>query len=264
MAGARLAAGLGLGARMWLAVLFIPAAAWEAPQRAHAVSMLQAVPVGVTLPVQMGQTLRTGKTKPGTVFTAMTTQRVPVSEDLYLDRGAKVRGEVVESTAGDGTAAHPSVLTIRFTQLSYRGQTVPVVTRAVAIANIMSVSDTFLPANGSTDRGNPNPASWTTQQVGGDFVARSGWVGDVVGSGMRTVGYADFNGVYSLPVTVDGMKLPRAMGVFSTSAKGLYGYDAGAALESSRGLITVANPEKHVVIRDGDNVLLEVVADGGW
>lgn len=247
---------------MWLAVLAIPAAAWEGPERVHAVSQLQAMPAGITLPVQMGQTLRAGKTKPGTVFMAVTTQRVPVSEDSYLDRRATVRGEVVESTAGDGTAAHPSVLTIRFTQLSYRGQTAPVVTRAVAIANIMSVGDTFLPATGATDRGNSNPASWTTQQVGGDFVARSGWVGDVVGSGMRTVGYADFDGVYSLPVTVDGMKLPRAMGVFSTSAKGLYGYDVGATLESSRGLITVANPKKRVVIRNGDNVLLEVVAGG--
>jgi hypothetical protein len=262
MAGVRLAAGFGLGAWMGLAVLSIPAAAWKAPQRAHAVSKLQAVPAGVTLPVQMGETLRAGKTKAGTVIMAVTTQRVPVSEDSYLDRGAEVRGEVVESTAGDGTAAHPSVLTIRFTQLGYRGQTVPVVTRAVAMANIMSVSDTFLPAGVAADRGNSNPASWTTQQVGGDFVARSGWVGDVVGIGMRTVGYADFNGVYSLPVTVDGMKLPRAMGVFSTSAKGLYGYDTGATLKSSPGLITVTNPEKRVVIREGDNVLLEVVADG--
>jgi hypothetical protein len=54
--------------------------------------------------------------------------------------------------------------------------------------------------------------------------------------------------------------VPRAMGVFSTTAKGLYGYETGARLESAGGLITVTSPEKRVVIRDGDDMLLEVIA----
>ena len=92
-------------------------------------------------------------------------------------------------------------------------------------------------------------------------MARSGWVGEVVGSGLRTVGRADFYGVYSLPVKLpDGAEVPRAMGVFSTTAEGLYGYDTGAQLESSGGLITVRNPEKRAVIRAGDDMLLEIVA----
>jgi len=223
------------------------------------------LPAGITLPVQMGRTLRAGKVKPRTVFQVKTTQRVPISAKGYLKSGAKVRGEVVASDAGDGTAAHPSVLTIRFTQLSYRGTTVPVEIRAVAMANLMAVDDTFLPATGSTDRGNPNQASWTTRQVGGDEVVRSGWVGPVVGSGLRTVGSADYYGVYSLPEKLqgaDGAMVPRAMGVFSTTAKGLYGYDEGARLESSGGLITITNPMGRAVIRDGDNLLLEVVGGG--
>jgi hypothetical protein len=237
------------------------AVASDVPQRSHEVSELQALPAGITLPVQIGRTLRSGKVKPGTVIEAKTTQRVPTSASAYLKRGASVRGEVVASDVGDGTAAHPSTLTIRFNQLSYRGQTVPLETRAVAVANLMAVDGTFLPATGGSDRGNNSPASWTTQQVGGDFVARSGWVGDVVGSGLRTVGDADFYGVYSLPVKLfDGAVVPRAMGVFSTTAKGLYGYETGATLESSDGLITIKSPEKRVVVRDGDNLLLEVVA----
>lgn len=229
----------------------------------RAVSELLPLQADVTLPVQMGRTLRAGKVKPGTVFLVKTMQRVPVSADGYLERGARVRGEVVSSDAGDGTAAHPSVLTIRFTQLSYRGRTVPVETRAIAMANLMNVDDTFLPATGSTDRGNPNPASWTTTQVGGDEVVRSGWVGPVVGSGLRTVGSADFYGVYSLPSKPregDGGMIPRAMGVFSTTAKGLYGYGEGVQMESSGGLITITNPMGRAVIRAGDNLLLEVVA----
>ena len=114
----------------------------------QAITELQPLPAGITLPVQMGRTLRAGKVKPGTVFQVKTTQRVPISTNGYLKRGADVRGEVVTSDAGDGTAAHPSKLTVRFTQFSYRGMTVPLEARAVAMANLMDVDDTFLSMQG--------------------------------------------------------------------------------------------------------------------
>jgi hypothetical protein len=227
------------------------------------ISELRPLQAGVTLPVAVGRTLRAGKVEPGTVVVVKTTQRVPVSEDAYLKRGAAIRGEVVASDAGDGTAAHPATLTIRFTQLSYRGMTVPLEVRAVAMANLMDVDDTFLPVMGGADRGNSSEASWTTRQVGGEEVVRSGWVGPVVGSGLKTVGRADYYGVYSLPANLqgaDGVMVPRAMGVFSTTAKGLYGYDEGTQLESSDGLITITNAKGRAVIRAGDHLLLEVVA----
>jgi hypothetical protein len=211
----------------------------------------------------MGRTLRAGKVKPGTVFQVKTTQRVPISANGYLKRGAAVRGVVVTSDAGDGTTAHPSELTVRFTQFSYRGMTVPLEARAVAMANLMDVDDTFLSMQGGADRGNSSEASWTTRQVGGDEVVRSGWVGPVVGIGVRTVGSADYYGVYSLPAKLqgeNGAMVPRAMGVFSTTARGLYGYDEGTELESSGGLITITNAKGRAVIRAGDDLLLEVVA----
>jgi hypothetical protein len=243
-----------------LVLLSAFAKASEFSERSHAVSELQPLPAGITLPVQMGRTLRAGKTKPGTVFFVKTTQRVPVSEDTYLKRDAKLRGEVVTSTAGDGTPAHPSILTIRFTELSYREKTVPLVTNAIAVANILAVGDTFLPTTGGSDRGNSSEASWTTRQVGGDQVYRSGWIGGVYDTRFDEVGNADYYGVYSLPVKIDGMQIPRAMGVFSTTAKGLYAFNHGAMLESSGGLITITSPEKHVALRNGDNLLLEVIA----
>jgi hypothetical protein len=238
------------------------AEASDATSKSQAVSELRPLPAGVTLPVAVGRTLRAGKVKPGTVFQVKTMQRVPVSEDAYLKRGATVHGEVVASDAGDGTAAHPATLTIRFSQLSYRGRTVPLETRAVAMANLMAVDDTFLSMQGGADRGNSSEASWTTRQVGGEEVVRSGWVGPVVGIGLRTVGNADYYGVYSLPAKLqgaDGGMVPRAMGVFSTTAKGLYSYDEGTQLESSGGVITITNPIGRAVIRAGDNLLLEVV-----
>jgi hypothetical protein len=238
------------------------AKASDATSKSRAVSELRPLPAGVTLPVAVGRTLRAGKVKPGTVVLVKTTQRVPVSEDAYLDRGAMLRGEVVTSNAGDKTAAHPATLTIRFTQLSYRGTTVPLETQAVAMANLMAVDDTFLSMQGGADRGNSSEASWTTRQVGGEEVVRSGWVGPLVGIGVRTVGSADYYGVYSLPAKLgsDGAMVPLAMGVFSTTAKGLYGYDEGTELKSSGGLITITNPMGQAVIRAGDNLLLEVVA----
>ena len=250
---------------IWIAVLLHTslsalAAASEPQQQSRAVTELHPLEAGITLPVQIGRTLRAGDVKQGTVFVVTTTQRVPVSASAYLNRGAKVQGEVVASEAGDGTVAHPSVLAIRFTQLSYRGKTVPVETRAIAAPNFMRVGDTFLPTTGGADRGNANEASWNTRQVGGDEVNRSGWVGDVSDKVMRKVGYADYYGVYSLPVKLDGMMVPRAMGVFSTTAKGLYGYDEGAQLESSGGLIKITNPHSRAVIRNRDQFLLEVVA----
>jgi hypothetical protein len=227
------------------------------------VLQLRPLQAGVTLPVAVARTLRAGKVKAGTILLLKTTQRVPISEDAYLNRGAVLRGEVVTSDAGNRTATHPATLSIRFTQLSYRGMTVPLVTRAVAMANLMYVDGTFLPLSGGPDRGNPSEASWTTAQVGGQEVVRSGWIGPVVGRGLVTVGRADYYGVYSLPTPLNGpdsMPVPRAIGVFSTTAKGLYGYDEGTELESSGGLITITNPKGQAVIRAGDHLLLEVVA----
>ena len=232
-------------------------------RKPQAIAELRPLQAGITLPVAVGRTLRAGKVKPGTVFLLKTTQRVPVSEDAYLNRGATLRCEVVTSDAGDRTAAHPATLAIRFTQLSYRGMTVPLVTKAVAMANLMDVDGTFLPLMGGPDRGNSSEASWTTAQVGGQEVVRSGWIGPVVGRGLITVGRADYYGVYSLPVQLggaDGVMVPLAIGVFSTNAQGLYGYDTGTQLESSDGLITITNPKGQAVIRAGDHLLLEVVA----
>jgi hypothetical protein len=264
--GARYAFGKGkreVCVGLVLACLSMPGSATDSSLKPQEISELRPLQAGVTLPVAVGRTLRAGKVKPGTVVVVKTTQRVPVSEDAYLKRGAAVRGEVVASEAGDGTAAHPARLTIRFTQLSYRGMTVPLETKAVAMANLMDVDGTFLPLMGGPDRGNSSEASWTTAQVGGEQVVRSGWIGPVVGSGLKTVGRADYYGVYSLPTPLhgpDSMLVPRAMGVFSTTAKGLYGYDEGTQLESSGGLITITNPIGRALIRAGDHLLLEVVA----
>jgi hypothetical protein len=49
------------------------------------------------------------------------------------------------------------------------------------------------------------------------------------------------------------------MGVFSTTASGLYGFDEGTSLRSAGGLITLTRVGKKLLVRNGDNILLEVV-----
>jgi hypothetical protein len=248
-----------------LVFVLLTACSSKGAERNIAASELTSLPAGVTLPVQLSRSLRAGEVKAGTRIVVKTTQRVPVGKHVYLNRGAELDGDVVTSDAGDGTAARPAILELQFTQMRYRKQTVPVTVKAIAIANFTDVGQTSLPMTGGPDRGNASPASWTTQQIGGDEVYRSGWVGDVCDSVMRKVGYADYWGVYSLPTPRpggDGAGLPRAMGVFSTTATGLYGFEEGTSLRSSNGTITLTRVGKKLLVRNGDDLLLEVVGAG--
>jgi hypothetical protein len=252
---------MSLRAVLLLAGFFAFAAAAAGAQRETAVSELQVLPPGVTLPVKLGRSLRAGKVQVGTPIVVTTTQRVPVSEETYLKAGAELDGEVVASIAGHGTAS-PATLSIQFTRLRYGKQSIPVRTKAIAIANFVQVGYTHLPADGGPDMGIFSEANWTTKQVGGDSVVRTGWVGPVVGSGLGTVGHADYYGVYSLPApsTDGGPSFPRALGVFSTTADGLYGFQSGTSLRSAGGTITLTGPGKSVELRNGDNLLLEIIA----
>jgi hypothetical protein len=231
-------------------------------QREAALSELEVLPPGVTLPVQLGRVLRAGKVKVGAQIVVKTTQRVPVGENAYLNAGAELDGEVVASIAGRGSASSPATLSIRFTRLRYGKHSIPVKTKAIAIANFMQVTDTQLPADGGPDMGNTSEANWTTRQVGGDVIVRTGWVGPVVGNNVVKVGYADHDGVYSLanPEPDGGPSFPHALGVFSTTADGLYGFEKGSSLRSEDGTITVTGRGKSIELRSGDNLLLEVIA----
>ena len=251
-------------ATMMVCFLFeLVAGAAGAVEHDVAVSALTPLPAGILLPVQLAKALHAGATPKGTKIVLKTTQRVPVAEHLYLGRGAEVYGEVIASDAGNEKTARPPSLALRITSLRYRHQEVPLMTKAIAIANFTDVDETSLPPNGAIDRGNSNPASWTTTQVGGDEIYRSGWVGEVADTVMHTVGYADYYGVYRLPARdpkTGTMSLPRAMGVFSTTAEGLYGFDQNSHLTSSAGVITIVGGARTLVVRGGDDLLLEVVA----
>lgn len=221
---------------------------------------LQPLAPGLTLPIELLHGLKAGQTKPGTPITGFTTQRIPLTPGTYLPRGVKVTGTVIASSAPDKKAGHPAVLTLHFDTLRYGQQTVPLHTQALAIANFTSVEDTFSPASDPSDKGNPSPANWTTSQVGGDEVFRSGWVGPVYDGGMQRVGSADFYGVYADPPAgaTGPAAIPRAIGVFSTTVQGLYGFDLTDKLSFSENNITVT-ANGNLTLRSGDNLLLKVL-----
>ena len=176
----------------------------ETPGAGDPVQTLPTLPAGLTLPARLSQTIHAGRVAPGLPVRATTSQRIPLGRHTYLPAGVLLEGKVVAATA--------HLLTLRFDTIAFHGRSLPITTRALAIASFVAVSNTGAPANGSTDRGNPSPANWTTAQVGGDQVARSGWSGPLLNGVTETVGSADYWGVLrSSPHT--GSRSPRAWSV---------------------------------------------------
>ncbi len=127
----------------------------------------------------------------------------------------------------------------------------------LAAASSYKVYQTAMPL-AAGDRGNSTPADWTTRQVGGDEVYRSAGSGKVYDRYSQPVGYADLNGVYrDSPVG----RVPRAMGPFSTTATGLYGFSIFSIVSSggARSPITFGVSKPRWRIDSGAAFLLEVI-----
>lgn len=216
----------------------------------HEIRTLAPLPAGLMLPVTLEESLQAGRSGTGTQIEAVTTQRVLLPHGLYLKAGAHLTGSVTASSLS------PGVLGLSFNSLHRGSQTVPLAVHIVAIANFTDVSDTALPASGSTDCANSNPANWTTRQVGGDEVARSGWSGEVINTSTQTVGFADYDGVYALPLAAGDT--PHAVGHFSTTAHGLYGKKPDCSLVPSSAAGAIACTQSRPELRRGDNLLLQV------
>ncbi len=211
-------------------------------------SGLTVLPPGITLPVELGQTLHAGRTAVASVVTLRTTQRIPLGGGRYLPAKTTLSATVAASTA------HPATLALQPTSLTYRGVTLPLRATVLAIGGFVAVSDTAAPAAGSPDRGNPSPANWTTAQLGGDQIMRSGWYGPLVNATTQTVGSADPWGVYTLPSAPGD--LPHALGPFSADARGLFGYPNSCQLRAN----TVRCTTDDLTLRHGDTLLLQTLS----
>ena len=231
-------------------ILFLALSVALPDYAAKQVNHLVAPPPGATLPVIVIHTVNSRNLTVGQPIAARFSQPVPVSAHRYLPAKVEIAGNVIRIGA--------SSIGILFTQLRWRGQTVPVHVRLVAAASSDDVFQSTLPVGG-TDRGTASRADWTTRQVGGDEVYRSAGYGVVCNQFSEPVGHADLNGVYQNPAAKDG--LPRAMGPFSTTATGLHGLpDFSIVSPGTSGKpITLAARHPKWKLATGDALLLEVV-----
>jgi hypothetical protein len=221
-----------------------------APVYARATKELAPPRPGATLPVVINRTLNAHNLRPGQPISAHLIQIVAVAPDVYLPKGAKLNGHIVNVS--------DSSIGILFDQLSWKGRSIPVHVRLVAAAGMMNVCDTDVPLAGP-DRGTANRNDWTTRQVGGDELFLQGGSGKVYDQYSQPVGYANYTGVYANP-SAPG-ELPRAVGPFSTTATGLHGLPE-LTIASEGGAdspITLAASKPGWQIRSGSALLLEVV-----
>jgi len=234
----------------WLTFLLVLCTALPLSAKSQISSDLISPPLGATIPIFLNKTLKAGNLAAGQTITAPLMQRVPVSSTAYLSDRAEIVGHVV--------SAGPNELSIQFTELRWKGHTVPVRVKLVAAASSQSTYDTRLPL-GATDRGTSDVADWTTRQIGGDEVYLSAGSGKVYNRVSEPVGHADFSGVYADPSPV--YALPRAVGPFSTTATGLHGLPDFSIKSDGAdgGPITLAANNPRWKIDGGGAMLLEVV-----
>lgn len=214
-------------------------------------SRLVAPPPGATLPVALIKTVKPVHLVVGQSIRARFIQRVPVGTGSYLPSKVEVAGHVVSCS--------PSSLSILFTELHWKDQTVPIHLQLVSAASAYNVFEASMPVGG-TDRSTSSPADWTTRQVGGDEVYRSAGWGKVYDQYSQPVGYADLHGVYQDPSSVG--EPAHAMGPFSTTAAGLHGL-TGFSIVSAGGAgvpITFNVSKTKWQIARGTALLLKVVA----
>lgn len=218
-----------------------------------------AVPAGTILPVRLGTTLDGDKCRVGQVISASIMQDVPLAPGSKLRAGTQIRGRVLEvEKTSNGVK-----LKLTFDRVRTRGQEIPVLTNARAMASYLDVTSAGIP--NISDAG--PKWDWTTVQIGGDVV-----YGDEVReeAGGRLVGHAVKNGVVAQVSAVpdmgcrgaiDGNDQPQALWLFSSGACGLYGFEdltlVHAGRSSPAGQIVLVSPRK-IHIGSGSGILLRV------
>ena len=222
------------------------------------------IPAGTILPVQLNSSLNSRKSKPGQRITARIMQDVPLPSGRKIPAGAKLKGHVeAVKAASQGQGGQ---ITLRFDQLKFAHQTIPITTTLRALASMMEVEDAQTPPTGP-DRG--TPWAWATRNLIGGEVAYG--EGGPVDRGTEQVGRALADGVLA-PVRANtqrgcpdgGGTQPQALWVFSSDACGVYGLDEVKISHAGRtrpiGVVTLTSKEGAINIRSGSGLLLRVLA----
>lgn len=218
------------------------------------------IPPGTALPISLACTLDAKKGKAGQTISGIIAQDVPLGDRGKIREGSRVTGHVVEAGRNSDRRSY---IRIRFDQLHAKNLgDMPIITTLRAVASPWEVQEAQLPKYGSMI--NPNPASWTTYQVGGDAVLRGG--GPVM-HGRVEIGEPVAGGVLARLISVsqpgcviDSGGSRVALWVFGAAACGPYGFfdhlDIGHAGDTDPiGDIVLAS-DKNVHVPCGSAMLL--------
>jgi len=222
------------------------------------------VPPGTALPISLDCTLDARKVKPGQSISGTIAQDVPLGDRGKIREGSHVTGHVLDAGRNaDGS----SYIRIRFDRLRAKNwDEMPLITTLRAVASPWEVEEAQLPKVGPMI--NPNPASWTTYQVGGDAVYRGG--GPVM-HGRVKIGEPAAGGVLAQLVSVaePGCRIENggrkmALWVFGSAACGVYGFfddlDVGLPGDSDPLGDIVLESENNVRVPTGTGMLLIAIA----
>ena len=184
------------------------------------------LPPGTAIPVTFTHTLDAAKLKVGDPIIAQTDQMIIIAGGQRIPRGAKLVGRVVEAQPMISSGG-PSELAIKFDSLNVRDRSFLI---HVAIRAMASFVDSYSTRSPAVDHGYPNDSVY--RQVGGDYfypndtVYSNEWdeVGKVSNYGvivkLHNVQPANSHN----HVVCDSTETLQSVGVFASSACGVYGF----------------------------------------
>ena len=223
------------------------------------------LPPGTAIPITFTQALDGAKLKLGDTVTTKTDQVIIGSNGERIPRGSKLLGSVIE-VQPQKTSTDRAELAIKFETLSFRDQSLHIHVALRAMASFVIVSSSTSPAAdyGSLD-------SDLYRHVGGDYffpyqpVYSNDWA--EVGKSGRDGVFVKLQNVQLSNsrdhVVCDGTDTLQSVGVFASSACGVYGLP-DITIEASgtdvSGAIKFLSTKRNVKIASGSAALLQVVA----
>lgn len=218
-----------------------------------------ALPSGTILPVQLENSINSGKLHTGQQIKARVTQNIP---GTGVRKGAVVLGEIVNVNSPQ---SGQSRVEFRFNAIETNGQRIPLVANLRALASPAEIEDAQISDYGP-DAGVPFSDA-TTIQVGGE----QNYHGWSVKDGTLKVAQPLDGGVLGKPRANPGMgcraaignnNQPQALWLFSTNACGVYGYDNLKIEHAGRtapvGSIVISSEDQKIRINSGSGLLLRV------